>query len=154
MPLVWVLRPTAGLLAPTAFSGSPSGRMRAASRDPARRSRRLSAACPKQKAALAPREPRSPRPPAAMVKARAAAERWLRFLTRTFQREVVVRGHRNNAQQGLPWTPKTEPQPPHCLRAACACERTPARGRTPPKGSTTVHRGSSQGRTVKQRAAP
>ena len=41
MPLVWVLRPTAGSLAPTAFSGSLSGRMRAASRDAARRSRVL-----------------------------------------------------------------------------------------------------------------
>ena len=41
MPLVWVLRPTAGLLAPTAFSGSLSGRMWAASRDAARRSRVL-----------------------------------------------------------------------------------------------------------------
>ena len=56
-----------------------------------------------------------------------------------------MRGHRNNAQQGLPWTPKTKPQPPHRLRAACARARTPARGRTPPKGSSIGAMGFGDG---------
>ena len=77
MPLVWVLRPTAGSLFLAALSKCLTDPCAGCLARRGAPESRLSAACPKQKAASAPREPRAPRPPAAMSKARAAAERWL-----------------------------------------------------------------------------
>merc|ERR1739841_33661 len=67
VPLVWVLRPTAGSLFLAALSKCLTDPCAGClARRGAPESRLSAAACPKQKAASAPREPRAPRPPAAM----------------------------------------------------------------------------------------